>query len=303
MLKARAKAVYEQLDLVFSRFGDHYLANWAAALTYYSVLSIFPGLLALVSVLGLIGHGTTQAIIETLTELPEGPAREILLGAVKNIQGETGAATTALIVGLSVALYSASSYVGAFIRAAGVILEVQETRRFFVTIPLRVGLMLILMVLAIITATAIVLTGPIMAQFTQLTGFDGGAFGDWGVVKWPLVLLLFLAALGVLYSLGPDFKDEQKRFRFVTAGSLLAFVLWLLASVLFSLYVGNFGHYNKVFGSLAGAALFLIWLYWSNVAVLLGLELDFELRRFERANGYKAFSRERFQRERQAAGS
>lgn len=295
MLKKRAKAVYEQLDIVFSRFGEHKLTDWAAALTYYSVLSIFPGLLALVSILGLVGHGTQQAITDTISDLPEGPAQDILLSAFQNLQGATGAATTALIVGVVVAIYSASSYVGAFIRASGIILEVKETRRFFVTIPLRLGLTLILMVLAVMTAAAIVLTGPIMEQFTQLTGFDGSSIGGWGVIKWPIVLLLFLAALGMLYSLGPDF--DEKRFRFVTAGSVLAFVLWMIASVLFSLYVANFSHYNKVFGSLAGVAVFLIWLYWSNIAVLLGLEFDHELSRYRRAHGYGAFSRQRFQSE------
>ncbi|MFT4049539.1 MAG: YihY/virulence factor BrkB family protein [Solirubrobacterales bacterium] len=292
MLKAWAKAVYEQLDIVFSRFGDHRLTDWAAALTYYSVLSIFPGLLALVSILGFVGHGTQEAIIDTIGDLPDGPARDLLMGAFKNLQGETSAATTALIIGASVALYSASKYIGAFIRAAGVILHVEETRRFFVTIPLRVALTALLMVLAVMTAAAIVLTGPIMAQFTHLTGFDGSSIGGWGVIKWPIILLLFLSALGVLYSLGPNF--EQRRFRFATPGSLLAFVLWLLASILFSLYVANFSHYNKVFGSLAGVAIFLIWLYWSNIAVLLGLEFDNELRRYRKAHGHGAFSRQRF---------
>ncbi len=299
MLKRRAAAVYEQLDIVFSRFGEHRLTDWAAALTYYSVLSIFPGLLALVSLLGIVGHGTQDAIIETLSELPDGPARDIVLGAMKNLQGATGAATTALVVGLLVALYSASSYIGAFIRAAGVILGVEETRRFFVTIPLRFALTLVLMVLAIITAAAIVLTGPIAEQFTRVTGVHADAIGGWGVIKWPILLLLFYSALGVLYSLGPNFK--QRRFRFGTAGSTLAFVLWLIASLLFSLYVANFSHYNKVFGSLAGVAVFLIWLYWSNIAVLLGLEFDHELARFKRKYGYGAFSRQRFQQEERPA--
>lgn len=297
MLKKRAKAVYEQLDIVFSRFGEHKLTDWAAALTYYSVLSIFPALLALTAILGFVGHGTADAIIDTISDLPEGPARDILLGAVKNMKGETGAATTALIIGATVALYSASSYIGAFIRASGIILDVKETRRFFVTIPLRFGLTLILMVLAVMTAAAIVLTGPIMEQFTKLTGFDGGSIGGWGVIKWPIILLLFFSALGVLYSLGPDY--EQKRFRFATAGSALAFLLWLIASLLFSIYVANFSHYNKVFGSLAGVAVFLIWLYWSNIAVLLGLEFDHELARYKRVHGYGAFSRQRFQNEQQ----
>lgn len=299
MLKRRAKAVYEQLDIVFSRFGEHRLTDWAAALTYYSVLAIFPGLLALVSILALVGHGTTDAIVETLTELPDGPARDIVLGAINHVQGATSAATTALVVGLLVAIYSASSYVGAFIRAAGVILGVEETRRFYVTIPLRLGLMLLLMVFAVLTAFAIVMTGPIAEQFTKVTGLTADAIGGWGVVKWPIVLLLFITALGLLYSLGPDF--ERKRFRFATAGSILAFTLWLLASVLFSVYVGNFGHYNKVYGSLAGIAIFLIWLYLSNVAVLLGLEFDNELKRYRKVHGYGAFSRQRFQSEQEQA--
>lgn len=295
MLKRRAKAIYEQLDIVFSRFGDHHLSDWCAALTFYSVLSIFPGLLALVSILGLVGHGTTQAIIETISELPDGPARDIVLGAIKNLQGATSAATTALLVGTTVAIYSASRYIGAFIRAAGIILEVKETRRFYVTIPLRFALTLILMIFVVITAFAIVLTGPIADQFTQITGLHANALGGWGFIKWPIILLLFYLALGILYSLGPDFKE--KRFRFATAGSTLALVLWLVASVLFTVYVENFSHFNKVYGSLAGVALFFLWLYWSNIAVLLGLEFDHELARYRRVHGYGAFSRERFRRD------
>jgi membrane protein len=292
MVKSFAKVVYGQLDIAFSRIGDHRLTDWAAALTYYSVLSIFPGLLALVSLLGIIGHGTTDAIIETVSELPDGAGRDILLGAMKNIQSAGTAATTALVLGSIVAIYSASSYVGAFIRASGVILEVEETRRFFVTIPLRFGLTILLMISAIMTAFAIVMTGPIAEQFTNVTGVTADAIGGWGVIKWPIVVALFMLALGLLYSLGPDF--DNKRFRFATTGSVFALVLWLIASALFSLYVGNFARYDKVFGSLAGVAIFLIWLYLSNIAVLLGLELDHELRRYKKKYGYGAFSRQRF---------
>jgi membrane protein len=296
-MKRRAKAVYEQLDIAFSRIGDHRLTDWAAALTYYSVLSIFPGLLALVSILGLIGDDATNAIIETLNELPSGPARDIVLSATKNLQTAGSAATTALIVGSLIAIYSASSYVGAFIRAAGVILGVEETRRFFITIPLRFGLTLLLMVFAMATAIAIVLTGPIAEEFTRITGISADLLGGWGFVKWPIVLLLFLSALGILYSLGPNY--EKTRFRFATKGAALALVLWLISSALFSFYVGNFGNFNKVFGSLASIVVFLVWLYLSNVAVLLGLEFDNELHRYKKSHGYGAFSRQRFRHEEQ----
>lgn len=296
-MKRRAKAVYEQLDIAISRIGDHRLTDWAAALTYYSVLSIFPGLLALVSILGLIGNEATDTIIETLTELPSGPARDIVLSAAKNVQDSGGAATTALIIGTLIAVYSASSYVGAFIRAAGVILGVEETRRFFITIPLRFALTLLLMVFAIVTAVAIVLTGPIAEEFTRVTGISPDLLGGWGFVKWPIVLLLFLSALGILYSLGPNF--EKRRFRFATKGAALALVLWLIASALFSLWVGSFGNFNKVFGSLTSVVVFLVWLYLSNVAVLLGLEFDHELARYKKSHGYGAFSRQRFRHEEQ----
>jgi len=296
-MKRRAKAVYEQLDIAISRFGDHRLTDWAAALTYYSVLSIFPGLLALVSILGLIGTGATDAIIETLSELPSGPARDIVLSATKNVADSGGAATTALIVGTLIAVYSASSYVGAFIRAAGVILGVEETRRFFVTVPLRFALTLLLMLFAIVTAGAIVLTGPIADEFRRVSGLDAEALGGWGFIKWPIVLLLFLSALGILYSLGPNF--EKTRFRFATKGSVLALVVWLIASALFSFWVGNFGNFNKVFGSLTSVVVFLVWLYLSNVAVLLGLEFDNELARYKKSHGYGAFSRQRFRQEEQ----
>jgi membrane protein len=217
MVKRFGKAAYEQLDIAFSRIGDHRMTDWAAALTYYSVLSIFPGLLALVSLLGLIGHGTLEAITETVTELPDGPGRDIVLSAVNNLQNAGSAATTALIAGSLIAIYSASSYVGAFIRAAGVILGVEETRRFFVTIPLRLGLTILLMISAILTAFAIVMTGPIAEQFTKVTGVTADGIGGWGVIKWPIVVALFLLALGLLYSLGPNF--ENKRYRYCRLGA------------------------------------------------------------------------------------
>lgn len=172
MLPAALKSTYNQFKQAFDRFGRHKLTDWAAALTYYSVLSIFPALLVIVSLLSVIGHGTQQAVLETLGELPDGPTQEILIGAINHISDAGGAATTALVIGGLVAIYSASSYVGAFIRAATVILNVEETRRFYVTIPLRYGLTIVLLVLVVITAVAIALTGPIADEVSRLTGIS-----------------------------------------------------------------------------------------------------------------------------------
>lgn len=285
--------VYRQLDLAFSRFGDHKLTDWAAAMTYYSMLSIFPGLLVLVSILGLVGASATDAIIENLDGLAPNAVRDVILGAVRGLQQSGTAATVLLIAGLITALYSASSYIGAYIRAAGIVLGIPEQRRFYQTIPLRVGLTALLMVLILLTGLAIVLTGPIADEVARWLGVTRDTSGVWSLIKWPVVILLAVLALAILFNLGPDHTGKRK-FRLITPGIALSVALWILLSILFSLYVGSFSRYNQVYGSLAGVVIFLIWMWLSNVAVLLGLEFDSELTRFREKHGYGAFSRQRF---------
>jgi membrane protein len=283
--------VYRQLDLAVSRFGRHRLTDWAAALTYYSMLSIFPALLVLVSLLGLVGQSATDAIVSNFQGVAPSQVRDIFLSAVNGLQSSGTTAGVLLVVGLVTALYSSSSYIGAFIRAAGIVLEVPEDRRFYQTIPLRLGITALLMVLILLVVMIVVLTGPVAKEFARATGLSNHGIDGWDSFKWPIVIFLAVFVLAILYNLGPNFN--KLHFRFITPGILLAVSLWLLLSFGFSVYVGNFARYNKVYGSLAGVVIFLIWLWLTNVAVLLGLEFDAELRRFKDKYGFSAFSRKR----------
>lgn len=285
-------AIYHQLDTAFSRFGDHKLTDWAAALTYYSMLSIFPALLVLVSVLGIIGHSATDAIIGNFDEVAPSQVRDVVLSAIRGLQDSGATAGVLLFFGTLTAIYSASSYIGAFIRASGIVLGIKEDRRFYKTIPLRIGLTVLVMLLVLTTLAVIILTGPIAREVARASGLSEHGISGWSFFKWPIVVALAVIALSILYNLGPNFNE--RKFQLITPGILLSVTLWLILSFTFSLYVGNFARYNKVYGSLAGVVIFLVWLYLTNVAVLLGLEFDAELKRFKLKHGYGAFSRQRF---------
>lgn len=285
------KIVYGQLDIAFSRFGDHKLTDWAAAMTYYSMLSIFPGLLVLVSVLGLLGQSVTGAMVENFEELAPNAVRDVFLGAIRGLQQSGTTAGIVLFVSLFTAIYSASSYIGAYIRASGIVLGISDERPFYKTLPLRFALTALIMTLILLAGLLVVLTGPIAREFAHIMGIADNGVSGWDYFKWPFVIALAVLALAILYNLGPD--HAERKFRLITPGIILAISLWLLLSFAFSFYVGSFARYNKVYGSLAGVIIFLIWMWLTNIAVLLGLEFDAELRRFKRVHGYSAFSRQR----------
>lgn len=285
--------VFQQLDLAISRFDRHRLTDWAAAMTYYSMLSIFPALLVFVSVLGIIGKSITGSIIANFEEVAPSQVRDIFLSTIESLEKSGNTAGILLFVGLATSLYSSSNYIGAFIRAAGIVLEVPEKRRFYKTIPLRLGITVLLMLLIMAVVGLVVLTGPIATEFARATGLDDFGFSGWGSLRWPLIAMLAILVLTILYNLGPNF--DERRFKIITPGIVLAVALWLILSLGFNLYVDNFARYNRVYGSLAGVVIFLVWLWLTNVAVLLGLEFDAELRRFKKVHGFSAFSRRRLQ--------
>jgi membrane protein len=272
-----ARSWWSVLKRTVSEFRADNLTDWAAALTYYAILSIFPALIVLVSILGLAGDSATQALLDNIQELGPGPAQDIVSGAIREISGSQGAAGVALILGLAAALWSASGYVGAFSRASNVIYEVEEGRPFWKLRPLQVALTLTLLLLVAFSAIAVVLSGPLADEVGKVLGVQGTALTVWDLVKWPAIVLVVLTMVAILYYAAPNVRHAG--FRWITPGGLLAVFLWIAASIGFAFFVANFGSYNKTYGSLAGVIVFLVWLWISNVAILLGAELNAELER------------------------
>jgi membrane protein len=260
-----------------SEFKEDNLTDWAAALTYYGILSIFPALLVLVSVLGLIGSSATQPLIDNLGKVAPGSAQEIATSAIKNLQGSQGGAGVVFIIGLAGALWSASGYVAAFMRASNRIYDIDEGRPVWKTVPTRVVLTLVLLLLLALSAVAVTLTGGLAKEVGGVLGVSDTAVTVWNIAKWPVLLLVVSFMFAMLYWTAPNVKHPG--FRWVTPGGVLAVIGWLIASLAFALYVANFGSYNKTYGALAGPIVFLVWLWISNIMILLGAEVNAELQR------------------------
>lgn len=271
------RSLTRTLKRTWREFRDDALLDWAAALTYYGVLALFPALLVLVSILGLLGEGATQTLLDNLAALAPGPAREIVTSAIESLQSNRTAAGVAFFVGLAGALWSASGYVGAFMRASNRVWDVEEGRPIWKTLPLRVGVTLAAMALLSLGLLAVVVTGPLAERVGEVVGAGDTAVAVWDVAKWPVIALLLSLLLALLYYAAPNVRHPG--FRWISPGSILAIVLWIAASALFAFYVSNFGSYNATYGALAGVIVFLVWLWISNIAILLGAELNAELER------------------------
>ncbi|APU38645.1 MULTISPECIES: YihY/virulence factor BrkB family protein [unclassified Streptomyces] len=258
-------------------FGNDELADRAAALTYYGVLAIFPALLVLVSLLGVAGESTADRVMDNLQQLAPGSAREVITNAVEQLQGHSGIGSLMAVVGLVVALWSASGYVAAFIRSANAVYDVPEGRPVWKVLPLRMALTVTLMVLACAGALIVVFTGRIARQAGDALGVGDIGLTVWSIAKWPALVLLVTIMIALLYWAAPNAKGRG--FKWVTPGSFLALLIWMAASAGFAFYVANFGSYNKTYGTVAGVVVFLIWLWITNLAILLGLEFDAELAR------------------------
>ncbi|NUP22619.1 MAG: YihY/virulence factor BrkB family protein [Streptomyces sp.] len=258
-------------------FKDDELADRAAALTYYGVLSLFPALLVLVSLLGLAGRSTTDKVLDNIGQLAPGSARDIITRAVQQLQGSAGTGSVMAIVGLVLAVWSASGYVAAFIRAANAVYDMPEGRPVWKVLPVRVSVTVVLMVLAVISALIVVFTGALARQAGQVLGVGDTAVTVWSIAKWPVLVVLVTIMIAILYWASPNAR--VKGFRWITPGSFLALMIWMIASAGFALYVANFASYNKTYGTMAGVIAFLVWLWISNLAILLGLEFDAETAR------------------------
>ena len=265
------------LKRTVKQFQADNLTDWAAALTYYGILSLFPALLVLISSLGLVGHGTQKTVLDNVKKLVPGTAGDMVGNIIQNVQSAPRASGILAIVGLVGALWSASGYISAFMRATNAIYDVPEGRPIWKTLPLRLGLTVLTGVLLTVILLAVALTGSLANLIGRLLHVGHGAVLVWDIAKWPVLVILISLMFAVLYYFAPNAKHGG--FRWITPGGLLAVLVWLIASAGFALYVANFGSYNKTYGTFAGIIVFLVWVWISNIAILLGAEFDAEIQR------------------------
>jgi membrane protein len=268
---------WQAIKRTVREFREDNLTDWAAALTYYAILAVFPALLALVSIVGLMGSSTTQSLIDNLGQVAPGPAKDIFTSAIENLQQNQGAAGIMLIVGLALAIWSASGYVSAFMRASNTIYDVEEGRPVWKSVPTRVGTTLVLLLLLAITAVGVVLTGGLAEQVGKVLGIDKTAVDVWNIAKWPVLIGIVSLMFAILYYAAPNVKHPK--FRWVSPGGVVAVIVWIAASAAFAFYVASFSSYNETYGAIGGVIVFLTWLWITNIAVLFGAELNAELER------------------------
>ncbi len=278
-MDASGTGLLATLKRTATEFREDNLTDWAAALTYYGLLALFPALIVLVSLLGLFGDpkSTTDTLTEMISALGPESAADTFAGPIESITSNRGGAGVALLVGLALALWSSSGYVGAFMRASNVIYETPEGRPAWKLRPLQLLVSLAMILMMAVVALALVLTGPIVDAVADPIGLSSTAVTIWDIAKWPALLALFVTMIAVLYYASPNAK--LRGFRWVTPGSIVALVAWILTSAAFAFYVANFGSYNKTYGTLGGVIVLLIWLWITNVAILFGHQLNAELER------------------------
>lgn len=254
------------------------LTDRAAALTYYGVLSIFPGMLALISVVGLLGKGAVKGVKDTLDQTaPQPTIRHIIDLAIEQASSSGGLASIAAVVGVLGAYWSASGYIAAFMRASNAIYDVPEGRPIWKTLPTRLGVTALVGVMLLAASVIVVFTGRLAKQVGSAIGLGSTAVTVWSIAKWPVLVILVSLMFAILYWASPNARHGG--FRWVSPGGVVAVVVWLAVSVLFAVYVTNFGSYNKTYGAVAGLIIFLVWLWLTNIAILFGAEFDAELER------------------------
>ncbi len=262
----------------FAEFQRDQCTDLAAALTYYSVLSVFPAILALVSLLGFFGQGasTTTQLLDIIRQLGQEQVATQLEKPITEIVNAQGAGL-ALVIGLAGAIWSASGYVGAFGRAMNRVYQVDEGRPIWKLRPVVLLITVGLLVMAALVLIGLVISGPLATTLGDAVGLGDLAQTIYTIVKWPVMLGIVVVMVAVLFYATPNVR--QPKFRWVSVGAAVAILVWVLASVAFGFYVSHFSSYNKTYGSLAGIIVFLLWLWITNLALLFGAEVDAELER------------------------
>ncbi len=263
-----------------AEFKDDNLTDWAAALTYYAVLALFPALLALVALVGIFGQypQTTNALIDVARQASgNNSALDGFANTINGIVQNKGGAGALLGLGLAGAVWSASGYIGAFMRASNAIYEVDEGRPFWKLRPLQVVVTLAMVLLVALVLMALVVSGPLAKALGSKVGMGSAAVTVYQVAKWPLMAAAILVILALLYYTAPNAR--LPRIQWLSPGAIVALAIWIVASAAFGFYVANFGSYNKTYGTLGGAISLLVWLWITNLAVLFGQELNAEIER------------------------
>jgi membrane protein len=275
----------DTLTRTATEFKRDKLNHWGAALTYYAVLSMFPALLVLVSLVGLFANPerVTKVLTDTVAQMGPATAAKTFQGPIETLTSSRGTAGVMFVVGVISALWAASGYVSAFADASNTIYEVEEGRPFWKLKPLQLAVTFVLIMLAALVALALVLSGPIVGALGSSLGISDTALTVWRFVKWPAMIVLVLIIFGALYYTSPNARPTG--LRWVTGGAILALVMWIVASIALALYVSNFGSYNKTYGTLGGVVVFLIWLWVTNMAILLGAEFNAETERARQLEG------------------
>jgi membrane protein len=250
----------------------------AAGLTYYAVFSMFPALLALVSLLGIFGQAekTTAALLEIVQGVAPGQAVEMIRDPIQELTTSPAAGFT-LVIGLLTAIWSASGYVTAFGRAMNRIYEIDEGRGFVKLRGTMLGVTLVSLIIVALLAAMLVISGPVAEAIGNVLGLGGVALTVWNIAKWPVIVALVIVVIAILYYATPNVR--QPKFRWMSLGSLIALLIFVLASVGFGFYVGNFSNYNKTYGAIGGVIVMLLWLWILNMSLLFGAEFDAEMER------------------------
>jgi membrane protein len=277
--EASKSGLASTLKRTLTEFQEDNLSDWAAALTYYGLLSLFPALIAMLSLIGIFGDPktTTDTLTEIITELGPATAAETFEGPIDSIVKNQGAAGFAFVFGLAAALWSASGYVGAFTRASNIIYETPEGRPFWKLRPLQIAITLGMIILMALLAIGLVVSGPVAEAIAGPVGLSSTAVDVWNVAKWPVMAAIFILMVDLLYYTTPNVKIRG--FKWVTPGAVLAIVVWAIASALFAFYVANFGSYDKTYGTLGGLVVLLLWFWITNLAILFGHQMNAERER------------------------
>ena len=272
------------LKQAWAEFRRDDCTDLAAALTYYAMLSMFPALLAMMAVLGVFGQGeaTTDTLLELVERIGQQDAVDQLRQPITQMT-ESDTAGFVLVAGLLGAIWSASGYVGAFGRAMNRIYEVDEGRPFWKLRPINLAITVVTVVLAAVVLLGLVVTGPFAEEVGATLGMGDTAVTVWNIAKWPVLLVVVTCVVAVLYYATPNV--QQPKFRWISVGAAFAILVWILASVGFGVYAANFGSYNKTYGALGGVIVLMLWLWLTNVALLLGAEVDAELERARQLQG------------------